>query len=221
MKTINFLFVVHFHQPYGQLQSVLDRVYQRCYLKWINMIKEYSEFKFAIHISGPLLYYLSLNYPAFIQHLLGLLNNGNLEIIGGAYSEAILPLLPREDRIEQVKRYWRIARRILGVEPHGFWLPERVWEPSLAEDLSCCGVDYVLLDDEHLKRAGISNSRLFYAYYTEEGGHKIIVLPINSTLRYLIPWKSPHDVITYLRNIASEDYEKMVLFITDAEKFGE
>jgi predicted glycosyl hydrolase (DUF1957 family) len=35
------------------------------------------------------------------------------------------------------------------------WLAERVWEPHLAKPIAEAGVEYVILDDNHFKAAGL------------------------------------------------------------------
>jgi len=58
----------------------------------------------------------------------------------------------------------RVFEKIPGFQPKGLWLAERVWEPSLPEQLARCGVEYVLLDDTVLRRAGYSGSYAYYAW---------------------------------------------------------
>jgi len=47
-----------------------------------------------------------------------------------------------------------------GVRPRGMWLAERVWEPHLAKPIAEAGVEYVILDDNHFKAAGLPDRAL-------------------------------------------------------------
>ena len=100
------------------------------------------------------------------------------------------------------------------------WIAERVWEQSLAADLSRAGMDYTVLDDFHFKNAGVPQEQLFGYYVTEEDGRTIAVFPGSERLRYLIPFAEPQATIDYLRNIAERHEDAVVLFGDDGEKFG-
>ena len=40
------------------------------------------------------------------------------------------------------------------------WIPERVWEQSMASDLVAAGIEYTILDDSHFKNAGLDADEL-------------------------------------------------------------
>ena len=50
--------------------------------------------------------------------------------IGGAYYEAILPMIPPRDRVGQIRRYTQWLEQRLSCKVRGMWVPERVWEQS-------------------------------------------------------------------------------------------
>jgi len=216
----NFVFLIHFHQPIGQLRSVIERIYENSYKLLLDIFREYSDLKFAVHISGPLLLYMRENHPDWLQDLLKLGDYGTIEFVAGTISESILPLVPGDLRLTQVLKYIEVFEGIAGYKPRGFWLPERVWEPWLPEVLGRAGLEYVVIDDATLRKTGWSSEKTKYAWITEESGYVIKVLFIDEKLRYILPWEHPDRVIDYIASY-SGDPDALLLWGSDAEKFGE
>ncbi|MEM0368036.1 MAG: hypothetical protein QW607_08785 [Desulfurococcaceae archaeon] len=65
----NFIFILHFHQPFGQLKYVNERIYENSYKMLLDIFKEYSDLKFTIHISGPLLLYLKDQHSEWLDEM--------------------------------------------------------------------------------------------------------------------------------------------------------
>ena len=65
-----------------------------------------------------------------------------------------------------------------GQQPHGLWLTERVWDPSILPDIVHCGIDYITVDDYHFLSVGYNKKDLFSYYLTEQDGFKLNVFPI-------------------------------------------
>jgi hypothetical protein len=107
-----------------------------------------------------------------------------------------------------------------GVRPRGMWLAERVWEPHLAKPIAEAGVEYVILDDNHFKAAGLPDRALTGYFLTEEQGVSLALFPISQRLRYLIPFQEPADTLAYLRERASLAPGGIAVMADDAEKFG-
>ena len=82
---------------------------------------------------------------------------GRIEILGGAYFEPILAMIPSRDRIGQIRSYTRWLQNRLGATIRGLWVPERVWEQSFTRDLVDAGIEYTVLDDFHFKCAGLTS----------------------------------------------------------------
>jgi len=218
---INFIFTIHFHQPIGQLKWVNERVYENSYKLLLDIFKKYADLKFTIHISGPLLMYLRDTFPDWIEEIAKLGDYGTFEFLAGSLGEAILPLLPVEDRLYQVKEYLRFFENIFGFKPKGLWLPERVWEPSLPEPLVRNGIEYVLIDDSTLYRSGRSEPDNYYVWLTEDSGYKLKIFFIDTGLRYVLPWRSSEEVFNYMLSKGSDTSERVIVWGSDAEKFGE
>ncbi|HEV8263592.1 MAG TPA: alpha-amylase/4-alpha-glucanotransferase domain-containing protein, partial [Gemmatimonadales bacterium] len=145
--------------------------------------------------------------------------DGNVELLLAGFYEPVLASLPRQDRIEQIGWMREAIGRRFGVKATGLWLTERVWEPDLAGDLVDAGVRYVLVDDRHFVVSGFERETLHAPFWTESGGKRVAVFPIDERLRYLIPFKPPASIAAYLRELRAAG-RPLAVFVDDGEKFG-
>ncbi len=221
MPRINFIFVIHFHQPTGQLDWVFERIYENCYKLLLDVFKRYTDIRLTVHISGPMLLEMIDRYPDWISEMAKLGDHGSIEFLAGSIGEAILPILPPEDRYYQVREYIRVFEKQFGFRPRGMWLPERVWEPNIVEALARNGVEYVLLDDSTLYRCGRGGDDALYAWTTEDSGYRVNLFFIDTQLRYILPWRTAEEVFNYMLSRGDESGSRYLLWGSDAEKFGE
>ncbi|MCB0221086.1 MAG: DUF1925 domain-containing protein, partial [Chrysiogenetes bacterium] len=219
MKT-RILLALHFHQPVGNFDHVFEAAVDQCYRPIVEHFERHPGVHAAFHLSGCLLEWLEANDSKLIDQIIALVGRGQIEPLGGAFYEPILTAIPREDALEQIslmRDYWS-ART--GVTPTGAWLAERVWEPCLADLLSCAQVGYTILDDQHLRYAGLPGGRLGGAYCTERAGAGIAVLPTDFELRYHIPFQSMEKLEANLSTLEGDAREWVLTYGDDAEKFG-
>jgi alpha-amylase len=219
MKTVNFCFGTHNHQPIGNFDYVIEEAYQKSYLPFFELASRH-DVPFASHFSGILLGWLEKNHPEQINLLKKMVSNRQLEIISGGYYEPILAVISRRDRNAQITKLTNKIGSLFGSMANGLWLAERVWEQQLAGDLANAGIQYVILDDTHFRAAGLSNEDLTGYYLTEDGGSEISVFPISKELRYTIPFAEVDETIAVLRDGASESGTNLITFADDGEKFG-
>ncbi len=219
MEPVRFVFGVHFHQPVGNFDHVFAEHLRDVYRPLVERLAERRFFPFTLHISGPLLEWLEAHDQAYLDLLGRLAADGHVELLLAGFYEPVLASLPRPDRIEQIGWMREAIRRRFGVEATGLWLTERVWEPDLAEDLADAGVRYVLVDDRHFLVSGFERDSLHAPFWTESGGKRVAVFPIDERLRYLIPFKPPASIATYLRELRAAG-RPLAVFVDDGEKFG-
>jgi 4-alpha-glucanotransferase len=217
---IRFLFVLHDHQPIGNFDGVFEQAYQDSYLPFLDLFEAYADLKLALHTSGSLIEWLEAHHPEYLDRLAALAAADRVEIIGGAFYEPILPMIPPRDRIGQIRAYRDFLHRRFGVPIRGAWIAERVWEQSLTADLAAAGVEYVILDDSHFKSAGLGEDELLGYYLTEANGRLLRVFPGSERLRYTIPFAAQQDSVNYLRSIADRRSNAVAVFADDGEKFG-
>ncbi len=217
---IRLVLALHNHQPIGNFDGVMEQAYQDSYLPFIEVFEPYESLRLALHTSGSLIEWLDNHHPEYLDRLAALVDARRLEIVGGAFFEPILTMIPPGDRVGQIASYTQWLNSRLGADVQGMWMPERVWEQSLASDLAMAGIRYTILDDFHFKNAGWSEDQLHGHYITENNGQIINVFPGSERLRYTLPFAEPHETIDYLRHVAEIQPNAIVAFGDDGEKFG-
>ena len=216
---VYFTIGLHAHQPVGNFGHVFEEHLQDVYEPFLTRALEGGLFPMTLHLSGPLLEWLDTNKPSYLDLVGRLAGEGKLELLLAGYYEPILPSLLREDRIDQIRWMQEALRSRFGLEAKGLWLTERVWEPDLAADLVEAEVEYVLVDDRHFVAAGFAKDQLHQPFRTESGGKSLGVFAIDENLRYFLPFHSPEETVTYLRNLRDSG-RRLAVAADDIEKFG-
>ena len=219
---VRLILWLHNHQPIGNFDGVFEQAFQDSYQPFLDVLDRYESLKLALHVSGPLMEWLDVHHPDYVDRLAALAASERVEIIGGAFYEPILTMIPSQDRLGQITEYTRWLEERLNTRVRGMWIAERVWEQSLAQDISRAGIEYTMLDDFHFKNAGLADDRLHGYYTTEDHGRLLSVFPGSERMRYLIPFADPQESIDHLRLIAQNDHSRdpVVVFGDDGEKFG-
>jgi len=220
MKTINFIFGCHSHQPVGNFEHVFEMAYEQAYRPFMDVLERYPAVKMTQHFTGPLLDWFKAHKPEFLERLRAGAESGQIEIMGGAYYEPLLCAIPDRDAIAQIGMMADFAEREFGQVPKGMWLAERVWEPHMPSTMRRAGIEYTALDDTHFLTAGLTSDDLFGYYVTEDQGLSLKVFPILARLRYVVPFHPVHETIDYLREHATEDGLACAVLHDDGEKFG-
>ena len=217
---IRFVFALHDHQPIGNFDGVFEQAYQDSYRLFLDLFEQYPHMRIALHTSGPLMEWLDAHHPEYVERLAGHVAAGRIEIIGGAFYEPILPMIPSRDRIGQIRTFTEWLENRLGARIRGTWIPERVWEQSLTSDLVAAGIEYTILDDSHFKSAGLNADQLHGYYLTEDDGRLLRVFPGSERLRYVIPFANQQETINYLAHVERNHPNAVAVFADDGEKFG-
>jgi len=220
LKKIHLVLLIHAHQPVGNFDAVLQRIYEQSYLPFLELLAKHPSVRIGLHYSGPLLEWLEERHPKFIAQLTQLVTRGQVEIIGGGYYEPILISIPQRDQMTQIRLMRDDLSKKFGAAPCGAWLAERVWEPNLPAVLAASGVEYTLLDDVHFQAAGIELEDMFGYYIAEDRGAKVKVIPGLKSLRYLVPFHDVLEIIDFLRGAAERHPGGMAAMGDDCEKFG-
>lgn len=220
MNSVRFIFCVHHHQPTGNFDSVNEAVYASAYKPFLDLVAEYPEFAVCLHTSGCLLEWLESHHGEYLAKLGRLVERGQVELVGGAMYEPMLPVWPEDQMEAQIRAHREFTQRWFGRSPETFWLPERVWEPRLALPLSRLGVKALPVDDSMLKPAGVSGAGLLKTWFCGPTDRPLRLFPMSESLRYKIPFGPVGDTLSLLQ-AASERTERAVMtYGDDGEKFG-
>ncbi len=217
---ISLALTLHNHQPIGNFGWVMANVHDQAYAPMLDALERHPGVRVGLHYTGPLLDWLAAERPAFIVHLRGLIDRGQVELLGGGLYEPILVSLPEADRREQLERMAERVLALTGSRPRGAWLAERVWEPSLPGAIAAAGYEWTIVDDVHFRAAALPEEALWSAWRTEDQGDRITIFGTEQGLRYRIPFGKVEDVIDHLRRHATEDGERLGTMGDDGEKFG-
>lgn len=220
MKKINLVLGIHNHQPSGNFDFVFEHAYNSAYKPFIEILARHPKIKLAQHYTGILFEWILKNHPEFIQQLKSLVDSGQVELITGGFYEPILAVIPDQDKLDQIKKLSDFIIEQFGKVPVGMWLAERVWEQHIVKFISQAGVKYVIIDDTHFRYAGLTGEQLLGYYITEEQGFTVNIFPISKMLRYTIPFQPVEKTIDYLREIATEEGDRVIVYADDGEKFG-
>ncbi|MGD8909193.1 MAG: glycoside hydrolase family 57 [Chromatiales bacterium] len=167
MNKIHHALVLNLHQPSGNLQALLDsnpwETHEILYA--IDRIPRSlwgCEDVACVHLSfsGTLLE--TLADPGFQSRVYGVVDCGSLlwhfqnvalfNILGTGYYHPLLPLIPKADRAEQLRRWQGIACHLFWRSGfQGFWPPEMGFDMELIPLLKRLGYRYVLVDSDHVE----------------------------------------------------------------------
>jgi alpha-amylase len=210
--------VIHFHQPADNLDRVVRRATERCYLPFLKTVAAHPKVPWTLHYSGCLLRWLEQNASEVTDRLRQLVASGQVELLTGGMEEPILASIPETDRLAQIGRLSQLLRSNYGTEPRGLWLTERVWEPELARTLARAGIEYTVIDDTNLLAVGIQADQLGGSWTTEYNGDAVRLVPASQKLRYLVPYAAPERVVAEVERGSPGG---LAVYADDGEKFGE
>lgn len=225
MAEIYLSLVFHNHQPVGNFDFVFQEAYDRAYKPLADCLDRHPSIQVAMHFTGPLLDWLQETHPDYLKQIAAQVKRGQLEILSGAYYEPILMMLHDEDKIGQTRKLTATIQQLFDTTPTGMWLAERIWEPHLPKPIHEAGIDYTIIDDKHFVSAGFHDEDLFGYFVSEEQGYTVNLIPTQTTLRYLIPWRPVHEVMSWLGEQAEHRQTPgkapvWAVMADDGEKFG-
>lgn len=216
---VSFILAFHQHQPVGNFDNVFQEALNRCYEPFLDFLESHPSFRVSLHYSGCLFDWLEAHRPNFLTRLARLAYRNQIEMIGGGYYEPILSIIPERDAVGQLLRMNDYLQKRFKKTPRGFWLAERVWEPKLPRLAADADLLYTVTDDTHFSMAGMAEEDIRDFYVTEEEGRLLYVFPIQKELRYLVPFKEPHETLEFLKKKAGGQ-KTVITFADDGEKFG-
>ncbi len=220
VKSIHLLLAVHHHQPVGNLGSVMEQAWARCYDPFLTLLEKHPCFRLTLHYSGSLMEWLEGRHPEFFPRLQALVARSQVELLSGGFYEPLLPFIPEKDAVGQVLLLNQYLSEKLGTHPKGLWLAERVWNTNLPKILAPTGLQYTVVDDSHFRYSGLTDEDMFGHYVTEHEGFTLSVFPINKRLRYAIPFRPPEETMEALRFWATDAGSFAATYADDGEKFG-
>lgn len=215
MQSIGLVLAFHNTQPPGTTGTEIRRAFERAYLPMLDALAEFPAIRCSMHWSGPLLEWMALHEPRYLDQLVGLVATGRVEILGGLYGGAVLPAIPERDVIGQISAMSRWWRAHTDVRIRGAWLPWCAWDPSAARILGRLGLQYTVLDETQFHPPIEPDGY----YLTEREGHALAVFPSDLRLCNMVPDVAPAKILKYLALRGKEGARCLVLAFP-GEGFG-
>ena len=101
-RPVEFALVLHFHQPVGNFEHVMERVTERSYAPLLRLLRRFPEVRTHLHLNSILLGWFERRHPELIEIIGELVAGGSVELLGGGRYEPILSVLPNGDAVYQV-----------------------------------------------------------------------------------------------------------------------
>jgi hypothetical protein len=204
--------------PFAGIDEFED-LYKYRLKPFITTLNRFPKVQAILHYSGPLLSRLEQKKPESFMLIKDLVTRKQVEIVGGGFYEAPLPLLPLTDRIGQIEMFTTYLRQKFGRKPQGCMLANSAWEQSLVGVLCSCGLPYTFLSEEQCRTAGIGGDALYGPVFTEDQGKLVAIFPVFSFggEEELADWAcrglTRGNILSLLRSRVPQDRERSIVTI--------
>ena len=142
----NFL---HIYQPPTQTEEIVRKVTGESYRTLVRVLREAPGGKITLNISATLTEQLArYGLDDVIRGLRELAERGQIELTGSAMYHPILPLIPKDEVIRQIKLNTDVNQRYFGeiYKPTGFFPPEMCYSYEVAKPVAELGFRCIILD---------------------------------------------------------------------------
>ncbi len=203
MRDVYLVLGAHNSQALGLANEDRVLVYEHAYKPFLKLLYNHPDIRFTLYYSGLLLEWLDKHHSEYVDVLTEMVKRKQAELLGGAFFEPILPLIPKTDRIGQIEHLTTHLRKSFGRRPRGAWIPESVWDQRVASNIRAGGIEYVFLDAEvfSFRPDGVDNRLVL----TEDEGKTLTVFPLARELVDALFVQTPEEVIERIKKIAEKD----------------
>jgi hypothetical protein len=237
---IGFALTLNLHQPAGNLEHLLDTAPNDAHqILWAidriprSLWRHEPAARVHLSLSGTLLE--TLMNPEFQRRVYGIVDCGSLlwylqnqrviEVLGTGYYHPVLPLVPRGDWHEQLRRWLGLGAHVFARKTFaGFWPPEMGFCVELIPELRRLGYQYVMVDSEHVTPVTeMSWQELRYRPHVARYGEDEIVVVVRDR-ELSDAQESGMDAGWFIREVASRtrwcDFPPLVTTATDGDNGG-
>lgn len=212
MLWINFL---HLYQPANADDHTIKEATEKSYLRIIRALEEHPRVKFTLNINGCLIErWQELGYSNLIKRINRIIEKKQIELTGTAFYHPILPLVPEEEAVRQIKEQEKILKKHFGkhLPLRGFFLPEMAYGQEAGKLVKRLGYQWIIAGE--LSYNGKLNQVDFSKVYQDKTNKlKVIFRARNLSRSYV-----PHELTKIIKN--SKNNKKIIITATDGELYG-
>lgn len=218
--------LLHFYQPANADGHVIKESTEMSYLRIIRALEKHPNIKFTFNITGCLiLRWEELKYFDLIKRIKNLVKRGQIELTGSAAYHPILPLIPEEEAVRQIKENEDILRCHFGedIKLKCFFLPEMVYNPKVAKLIKKMGYKWLILDEiayngklnmRSEEKFSLKHPKLnFNRVYQDKYSNLKIIFRSRKFSKCYVP-----DFLN--KEIKKSNYSNPYIIATDAELYG-
>ena len=158
--------------------EVLEKSFQTVYKPLLKYLYSHPSFPISFAFSGAQIQFFKKRKNELITILHELTDRKQVEILGGAYNESLLPLLNSADRNGQIDLLTSEIRATFGKRPRGMTLFQDCWDSSLVNNIHTCGIEYVILNSSIIP----DSKKTFLPIFMSDLGKNVDILPYYNEL---------------------------------------
>ena len=125
--------------------QVFERMLSIVYKPVLSFRYNYPGKRLSMYQSVAMLKYLSQYCPEMNMLVSALAKRSDLELVTGAYSQAILSLNPPKDRSLQIEKMTTLIRKYYGVKASSCFFYGQIWAPIFIHSLRNTGISSVVI----------------------------------------------------------------------------
>ncbi|MCX6024573.1 MAG: hypothetical protein NTZ05_23140 [Chloroflexi bacterium] len=136
--------------PADSSDAAVDQAVTERYLPLVRQLLATPAARMTFDVNGALTERLAqTGYNELLEGLRTLLERGQIELTGSALHQPVLPLIPPQEAVRQIRLNTEINRRYLGeaYQPQGFFPPEMAAAADLLPLVRAEGFSWVMLDE--------------------------------------------------------------------------
>ena len=169
MGSIYVSFLVKSVSVNAENSELFEKSYQSVYKPILKFLYSHPSFPLSFKFTGPQLQYYKKRKNEIITLVRELTDRKQIEVLGGAYHDALLPLLNSIDRNGQIDELTSELRQTFGKRPRGMTLFQDCWDSSLVNNIHNCGIEYVVLNSALIQ----DSKRTFLPIFMSDLGKSI------------------------------------------------
>lgn len=169
MGSIYVSFIVKSVSVNAENNELFEKSYQSVYKPILKFLYSHPSFPLTFKFTGPQLQFYKRRKNEIITLVRELTDRKQIEVLGGAYHDALLPLLNSIDRNGQIDELTSEIRQTFGKRPRGMTLFQDCWDSSLVNNIHNCGIEYVILSSSLIP----DNKKTFLPIFMSDLGKSI------------------------------------------------